>query len=565
MLMLITHLQRCILITGQCLFSSSDEDVLSITSNDQAQNSTFPVQNWPINAKHFKALVILSPGDNFLTFVHLRNGVPATAVNLRLSYVPLLQVPPLHLAIMIAKDSPLIIDCPPRKRSAISSAHADLDAAISKLRMTAYMWQALTAEDLRAKGLGRRSFRLEEEWATDTLSRDFILAAHEAGVTQMRSTAKVHLIRSVKTIAELRNANLAQQNSKAKDDQGLFRIFEAALKAHGGPFVSQARPVVAGLILDSAYSIEQNLILGHAALGCHKPDGLSLGMFGSHLTYSWPRFVEEIPACLLDVAAPGDAVGNDAGECGSMWQACSVGQGAFLHEVGHAFGAPHTTGIMARGYSRDWPKNFLSRTAASISQPAPGVLVTKDTPNEATWDLSDALKFRARPHFRLPGDPVLTKEQISGAPDVSIHHEENEIDSLKLVINSPTQIIRLQWNDETATEPSIAAPQAKVSFAIKDLRARFPGPRALKLEVLGMNGASRVIPNVWTLLSRLSFLQIPGTNIILKRKCFLSPCGEQRFDGTRRTWDWAVLLKEKGYHGKREFQHCVHISRMRCN
>lgn len=65
---------------------------------------------------------------------------------------------------MIAKDSPLLIDCPPQKRGGISSAHSDLDAAINKFRMTAYMWQALTAEDLRVKGLDRRSFRLEEEW-----------------------------------------------------------------------------------------------------------------------------------------------------------------------------------------------------------------------------------------------------------------------------------------------------------------------------------------------------------------------------------------------------------------
>jgi hypothetical protein len=60
---------------------------------------------------------------------------------------------------MIAKDSPLLIDCPPLKRGAISSAQSDLDAAINKFRMTAYMWQTLTAEDMRANGLGRRSFR----------------------------------------------------------------------------------------------------------------------------------------------------------------------------------------------------------------------------------------------------------------------------------------------------------------------------------------------------------------------------------------------------------------------
>lgn len=56
------------------------------------------------------------------------------------------------------------------------------------------------------------------------------------------------------------------------------------LKA-GGPFTSSARLIVAGLILDSHYSPTQNLILAHAALGCSNPKGISLGMFGSHLTY----------------------------------------------------------------------------------------------------------------------------------------------------------------------------------------------------------------------------------------------------------------------------------------
>lgn len=44
--------------------------------------------------------------------------------------------------------------------------------------MTAYMWQAMTAEDLRCHGVGRRTFRLEEEWTSDTVSRDFINASH---------------------------------------------------------------------------------------------------------------------------------------------------------------------------------------------------------------------------------------------------------------------------------------------------------------------------------------------------------------------------------------------------
>jgi hypothetical protein len=117
---------------------------------------------------------------------------------------------------MIAKDSPLLIDCPPQKRGGISSSHSDLDAAINKFRMTAYMWQALTAEDMRVKGLGCRSFRFEEEWTTETLSREFRQGSYDASGSHMRSTAKIHLIRTEKTVAELRDAQVAQQNQQAR-------------------------------------------------------------------------------------------------------------------------------------------------------------------------------------------------------------------------------------------------------------------------------------------------------------------------------------------------------------
>lgn len=134
----------------------------------------------------------------------------------------------------------------------------------------------------------------------------------------MRSAAKIHIIRSSRTTSELRDAQIAQQNPSARRKNDLFDYFLDALKEAGDPFTSSARPIVAGLILDSHYSPAQNLILAHAALGCSNPNGISLGMFDSHLTYSWPRFLEEVLACLTDTRPPGDKVGNDNNECGTI-------------------------------------------------------------------------------------------------------------------------------------------------------------------------------------------------------------------------------------------------------
>ena len=401
-------------------------------------------------------------------------------------------MPPLHLAIMIAKDSPLLIDCPMSKKGGISSAHADLDAAVAKFRMTAYMWQALTAEDMRSKGLGRRSFRLEEEWAVGTLSREFLNAAHESSpdysrAIAMRSTAKVHLIRTEKTVSELRDAQIAQQNPQALRKGDLHSYFSAALKAYGGPLASSAHPVVAGLILDSTFSTQQDLLLAHTALGSSNPSGISLGMFGSHLTYSWPRFVEEVTACLLDTTPPGDGVANDCGECGTLWEACSIGQGAFLHEVGHAFGAPHTTGIMARGYSQHWPRVFLTQTAYCAAAKAEGFIVIDcKTENGACWDIRDALAFKVLPHFRLANDPVLTRDALVATPQVELLHEDGELKGL--AITSKARIARIQFKATTETVPSVSKSVVRIEYAIADLESRFDRTIALDLHILGMNG-----------------------------------------------------------------------------
>lgn len=546
-----TVYQRCLLIRGSCAVSS-DEDFITISTTDTANPSPFPPQNWPIFEGRFKSLLILSPGTNFVALQHYQNGQATGATSITINYVPLLQTPPLLLAIMVAKDSPLLIDCPPNKQGGLSSAHSDLNAAISKFRMTAYMWQALTAEDMRSKGLGRRSFRFEEEWTTETLSRKFLQASPDSSASQMRSTAKIHIIRSDKTVAELRDAQVAQQNPHGRKRDDLHKYFSNALKAHGGPFASSAHPVVAGLILDSTYASEQGLILAHAALGASNPDGLSLGVFGSHLTYSWPRFLEEVPSSLLDTTDPGDTVGNDNNECGTMWEACSIGQGAFLHEVGHAFGADHTTGIMARGYAQDWSKNFLSRTAYCAHNKREGaVVIDGETKNDARWDLCDALSFRVQPHFRLPADPILTRDMVTAEPSVQVVFEDHHEEFLRLVIRSPVQIVRVKFNGVSEAQPTIEAPVAKLQFTMDELEARFDRSKPLSLEVLAMNGKSRVLRNVWKLFSNVSFIRVPGSSIVLQKRSIKSQELEKLRDDTKseNSWDWAVLLKEKDKTG----------------
>lgn len=62
------------------------------------------------------------------------------------------------------------------------------------------------------------------------------------------------------------------------------------------------------------YSHHQKQVFAHAAEGRHDPLHISLGIFGSHTTYSWPRFLEEVPSCLLDATPIGITVANNHGQ-----------------------------------------------------------------------------------------------------------------------------------------------------------------------------------------------------------------------------------------------------------
>lgn len=488
---------------------------------------------------------MLSPGINKMAFKLHHVGEITGSLEITVNYLPLLQLPPLHLAILVAKDSPLLIDCPPAKYGSITSAHSSIEAAISKLRMSAYMWQALTAEDFRQKGLGRRSFRLEDEWTLNTtMQKTHQFVPGEA--SQMGSMAKVHIIRSQKTVAELRDANVAQQNERGRDRDALHRYFEEALIDHGAPFESRSRPVVAGLILDSHYSTQKSMITAHAALGCHKVDGLSLGIFGSHLSYSWPRFIEEIPSCLTDMTPPGETVGNDNGECETMRGACFVGQGAFLHEVGHAFGAAHTTGIMARGYSRTWGMNFIQHKENGTMK------------NDAKWDFQDTLKFKLLPHFALPGDEPVTKDFRRADVKVEVTIEKNdlidveeEIEALKVSCSAGLAQVKIQSGETDPVVHHLLDDGKSTSnvFEIYNVREKFDQSQPLKISALGMNGKTRVVTDFWAMLKDLPYIRIPDSDIVLQKQSVRSQDLESA-ESDDRFMKWAMLLHHRGKDGQ---------------
>ncbi|KAJ5887960.1 Mannose-binding lectin [Penicillium taxi] len=360
----------------------------------------FPSTSWPVTASHFKALVHLVPGPNRLRFdfhsPKLSSGSTTPVAHsswICINYLPLINAPPLQLVILLGKDSDGTYDAVPKR---IEREGNGLETAIRKYRTAAYLWQAFTGEQMFRNNFGRRCFRFEEEWQKGSLSR----RDWENG--QMRNEAKIHIVRSEKTVAELRDLDIAQQNGSAQNKDELFNIAKNAVRKHFNPQPGQEQ-YISVLLLDSHWDTTAQTITGHAALGSSGGD-IKMAMFGSHCLQSYPSSLDEVVDAFSDCTRTDtNYVANDCGDAGSNWEAANIGIGAHMHEVGHLFGSPHQeSGVMLRDYVQ-LNRTFLTKEPFSTRTKAQGLKVC--LPNdECGWHRLDALRFRFHPCFRLPSD-----------------------------------------------------------------------------------------------------------------------------------------------------------------
>jgi hypothetical protein len=360
----------------------------------------FPSIGWPVTASHFKTLVHLVPGPNRLRFdfvsPKLSSGSTQPVIHstwICINYLPLVNSPPLHLVVLLGKDSDGTYDAVPER---VEREGNGLETALRKYRTAAYLWQAFTGEQMFRNNLGRRCFRFEEEWQSGTLSR------RDSAIQQMRNEAKIHVIRTGKTVAELRDLNIAQQHDGAKKKDELFNIAKDAVRKHFNPRPGQ-KQYVSVLLLDSHWDTQAQTITGHAALGSGDDD-IKMAIFGSHCLQSYPSCLEEVVDAFSDCTRTDtNYVANDCGDAGSNWESANLGIGAHLHEVGHLFGCPHQeSGVMLRDYVR-LNRSFLIKEPFCTRTKTQGMKVC--LPNdECGWHRLDALRFRFHPCFRLPSD-----------------------------------------------------------------------------------------------------------------------------------------------------------------
>ncbi|KAI4283188.1 MAG: hypothetical protein L6R38_002341 [Xanthoria sp. 2 TBL-2021] len=494
--------QKVLLIYGQ--IADPSQKALDGTLTVYHHQDNFPVTMWPVSDSHFKALVHLTSGPNRLRFDFHNSSTPAQSSWMNINFLPATTSPPIHLVILLGKDSPATFDAVPER---VQREGNDLDIALRKFRMAAYLWQAFTAEQMYRNGFGRRCFRFEEEWQSGTLTfRD-----RESG--QMRSEAKIHVVRSEKTVRELRDLNLAQQYEKATRKGDLFSIAMEAMKGHFKPTQGQ-KQYVSVLLLDAHWDTQSKIVTGHAALGGGSNE-IRLAIFGSQALQSYPSCLEEVVPAFTDCTRTDtNYVANDCNESGSNWEAANIGIGAHLHEVGHLLGCPHQeSGIMLRDYLI-FNRTFTCREPYSTRAKSPGMGLTLPK-DECGWHRLDTLRFRFHPCFRTPADIA-----ICGDESVRVWPVENG----KVIVTAPTGIHFVEifasgddtchsWIEYSNVDGLSNNPPRQMVLTEDDLLSRLAQDRKqkrLRLSIHSVGQGNHTVEDFSQLKSKSSVVKMPN-------------------------------------------------------
>lgn len=391
-----------IIISGSC---DTSQGYVQVVNND---NSVFPPSFCEINNHQFKILVNVNDGPNNLDFTINQgslnnwgfpiNGKLIESTKLIIQFYPL-NNKPIHLCVIVGKDSQGNYDMPNYKLN--RGETSNLDIAIQKLKVAGRMMQAYTQDEMRQSRFSNRSFQFVEE--TTKYQGVF---GYDVQSKLGHKEIKVHVLRSPKTIAEIRNPNYAQQNFKGSDTGWLF--------SHGLDLIRNSdlykktanTPIQCAVIyLDAHYDVSRDLILSHAALG--GGDGtVKLAIFGSHGLHSWPlNFANITPSFVDSTPLSKKEVANDAGQCDTSWECLNVTMGAFMHEIGHSLSCPHQVdGVMLRDYLW-WNRSFMTREVQCMRTHSNGAIIGLNGWDKVChWNILDKIRFLYHESFALPID-----------------------------------------------------------------------------------------------------------------------------------------------------------------
>ncbi|KAL1957969.1 hypothetical protein VTO42DRAFT_5361 [Malbranchea cinnamomea] len=456
-------------------------------------HDSFPSTVWPVRESYFKALVHLVPGPNKIRLDYTpskttHHTVHSSSINI--NYLPLTNVPPLHLAIVLADDSTGQFDTAPG--GAPSDESSCLDLAIRKFRMAAYLWQAFTGEQMYRNNFGRRCFRFEEEWQTGTLS------AKDTETGQMRNEATVHIIRVPEAVAALR----------LYAHETLCRVVANAVIKHFDLKPGQNQ-YVSALFLDSHWDKECNRITGDLVAGSSE-GAIKMALFGSAGLHSYPSCMEEVVSAFTDCKRTDPEY--VASQYGSNWETAASCIGAHLRETGRLLGCfPRDTGIMGPDYVR-FNRSFTTWEPFRSGTKSQGLRLCLSA-DEADWHRLDVLRFRFHPLFRLPSDAQV--------PDDSVEVWPVENDKILVTSGSGVAFVEIFVEDEAVCANFIeyvnadagnSAIPRQVTLTEQGIRHRLPAQskkaKRIRLVIYSGKLRIRVVDDLSQLKSKRSLVML---------------------------------------------------------
>lgn len=397
-----------VIVSGRT--TNYDRGVIQFINNN---SKVFPVLHFEVNNSQFKALVHVSPNEanHFQVLFWAGASISASGQpvgmqsvadegQLTLHYYPLPENKPVHLCVILGHDSKGVYDMPRYKEN--RGEYANLETAIQRLKVAGRMMQAFTQDEFHRLGLSNRSFQFVEEFSTS--QQIFGLDGH---AQEGHGEVKVHVIRLPRSVAQLRDPDLAQQNPHARDNGGLFSHAIDLVRDSDfyRPYGENGTPIqCAVMYLDSTW--DGNLITTHAALGGGTNE-VKMAIFGLHGLHSFPLTFPQVgPSFVDDTMLSIHEVANDANQCGTAWECLNICMGAFMHEIGHLFGSPHQVdGVMLRDYIW-WNRLFMTREVRCLRDNSQGLVVGVDGnfPQQCHWNIMDIMRYFYHGSFSLPPD-----------------------------------------------------------------------------------------------------------------------------------------------------------------
>lgn len=303
--------------------------------------------------------------------------------------------------------------------------------------------QCFYAEAMNAGGYGRKTFPLELD---------------------EKGKVVVHVITVPKTGAELR----AMENNES-----WWFIYQQLQKQF-----PEEQTKWCAMLSFTQYEPVSRKTTGHYALG-----GGSLGAFGTGSMQYWPNRLSDVQKVLMDPRKLDLATEfDDSGYRSTVWGNVATAWGAMAHEMGHAFGLPHSNdrfSVMSRGF------DFFNRTF-TVDEP-PRASDKPDAPNKtykadehAHWDKYSAAKLNWSAYFQP--DWVVPK----GA-DPSIVFEGDEV-----VFRAPAgiRVWGTDADDLTAQfeENLLRVAPTEVRASRKSLREKLGSKGVFRITLVDSNG-----------------------------------------------------------------------------